>query len=371
MKAVITTPGTKGSVRLGEIALPSGTGAVQAADGKAVAAVVEVEVVEVGICGTDLEIANDGYGAPPLGRDSLVLGHENLGRVASAPDGSGLAPGQLVVATVRRPCPERCPPCAAGQSDDCLTGNYTERGIKGRDGYMAERYVESSDYLIPLPATLSKVGVLMEPSSIVEKGLIQAFSIQRGRMPWDPKQALVCGSGAIGLLAAIFLRLRDIEVILVSEAAPDSPSYRISEAVGARLLDADQHPVAGLPQEIGHLDLVFEATGASSVAIEAIAATGHNGVCCLSSVTAGMRTVTVDAASLNLDMVLGNKLVFGTVNANRRHFESAARLLGAAVRKWPGILEQIVTRRVSVDKFADGFSRQPDDIKTVISFSGP
>lgn len=369
MKAIVTTPGKQDSVRLGAISDPSGTGQVEGADGK-LAASVEVAVVEVGVCGTDLEIANDGYGAAPAGRDQLVLGHENLGRVVAAPPGAELQPGQLVVATVRRPCPERCPPCAAGQSDDCLTGNYTERGIKGRDGYMAERYVESSDYLIPLPAVLSKVGVLMEPSSIVEKGLIQAFSIQRTRMPWDPKLALVCGSGAVGLLAAIFLRLRDIEVSVVSKTDPSSPSFKIAQAVGAKLLDADQHPVAGLGQELGHIDLIFEATGSSSVAMDAIAATGHNGVCCLSSVTAGMRTVTVDSDSLNLDMVLGNKLVFGTVNANRRHFEAAARMLGAAARKWPGILEQIVTRRVPADQFADAFARHPDDIKTVISFSG-
>ncbi|HVC38904.1 MAG TPA: glucose 1-dehydrogenase [Candidatus Dormibacteraeota bacterium] len=369
MKAIITTPGTAGSVRLGTIAEPSGTGMVTGADGKPATA-VEVEVVEVGVCGTDLEIANDGYGAAPAGRDSLVLGHENLGRVAAAPDGAALAKGQLVVATVRRPCPERCPPCAAGQSDDCLTGNYTERGIKGRDGYMAERYVESSDYLIPLPPTLAKVGVLMEPSSIVEKGLIQAFTIQRGRMPWDPRQALVCGAGAVGLLAAIFLRLRDLEVSLVAKADPHSPAFKVAQAVGATLLDADQHPVSGLAKELGHIDLIFEATGSSTVAMEAIAATGANGVCCLSSVTAGMRTVTVDADSLNLDMVLGNKLVFGTVNANRRHFEAAARMLAAAARKWPGVVDQIVTRRVRVDQYADAFTRRPDDIKTVIDFSG-
>ena len=369
MKAIITTPGKKGSVRLVAISDPSGTGMVEGANGKPGQS-VEVEVVEVGVCGTDLEIANDGYGAPPTGRDSLVLGHENLGRVVSAPEGVELQKGQLVVATVRRPCPERCPPCAAGQSDDCLTGNYTERGIKGRDGYMAERYVEFSDYLIPLPSTLTKVGVLMEPSSIVEKGLIQAFSIQRGRMPWDPKQALVCGAGAVGLLAAIFLRLRDIEVSLVAKSDPGSPAFKVAKAVGANLLDADQHPVAGLAKDLGHIDLTFEATGASSVALNAMAATGNNGVCCLSSVTAGMRTVTIDSDSLNLDMVLGNKLVFGTVNANRRHFEAAARMLGAAVRKWPGVLDQIVTRRVAVEQFADAFSRQPDDIKTVISFTG-
>ncbi|MGH7608554.1 MAG: glucose 1-dehydrogenase [Candidatus Dormibacteria bacterium] len=367
MQAIVTTPGKQGSVRLAEIAQPSGTGMVESADGRP-GEPVEVAVVEVGVCGTDLEIADQGYGAAPPGQDRLVLGHENLGRVVSAPAGSELETGQLVVATVRRPCPERCAPCAAGQSDDCLTGNYTERGIKGRDGYMAERYVESSDYLIPLPATLSRVGVLMEPSSIVEKGLTQAFTIQRARMPWEPRQALVCGAGAIGLLAAVFLRLRDLKVFLVAKGAADSPAAAVAKAIGATLLDADQHPIAGLGAELGHLDLIFEATGVSAVAMAAIAATGHDGVCCLSSVTAGARTVTVDSDALNLDMVLGNKLVFGTVNANRRHFQGAARMLGAAVRRWPGVLDHIITRRVPAPDYAQAFARQGDDIKTVITF---
>ncbi|MHB8325447.1 MAG: glucose 1-dehydrogenase [Candidatus Dormibacteria bacterium] len=368
MKAIITTPGQQGSVHLGDIGEASGTGTVQGANGKEAPA-VEVEVVEVGVCGTDLEIANEGYGAAPDGRSLLVMGHENLGRVLSVPSGSQLAAGQLVVATVRRPCPERCAPCAAGQSDDCLTGNYTERGIKGRDGYMAERYVESEDYLIPLPAVLGKVAVLMEPSSIVEKGLIQAFSIQRTRFPWDPRQALVCGAGAIGLLAAIFLRLRDLDVTLIAKADPESRSARVAREIGAQLLDADQHPVSGMSKELGNIDLLFEATGVSAVAMAAIAATGHDGVCCLSSVTAGDRSINVDADALNLDMVLGNKLVFGTVNANRKHFEAAARMLAAANRKWPGVLEQIISRRVPAERFQDAFQRRPDDIKTVITFA--
>jgi threonine dehydrogenase-like Zn-dependent dehydrogenase len=369
MKAIITTPGKKGSVHLGEIDQPSGAGAVQDSAGRP-ADPVEVEVVEVGVCGTDLEIANEGYGAAPAGRDVLVMGHENLGRVAAVPKGSHLEVGQLVVATVRRPCPERCAPCANGQSDDCLTGNYTERGIKGRDGYMAERYLESEDYLIPLPSRLHQVGVLMEPSSIVEKGLMQAYGIQRHRFPWEPKRALICGAGAIGLLAALFLRLRDLDVYLVAKADPESSSAKVAKEIGATLLDADQHPVSGLAKELGNLDLVFEATGVSAVAMAAIAVTGHDGVCCLSSVTAGARTVTVDADALNLDMVLGNKLVFGTVNANRTHFEAAARMLASAVRRWPGVVEEIVSRRVPAASFADAFQRQADDIKTVITFAG-
>ena len=368
MRAIVTTPGSKGSVHLGEIDHPSGWNDVQAADGHAGEGAL-VEVVEVGVCCTDLEIADQGYGEAPAGRNQLVMGHENLGRVVTAPAGSGLKAGELVVATVRRPCPERCLPCASGQSDNCLTGHYTERGIKGRDGYMAERYLEHPDYLVPLPSTLAPIGVLMEPSSIVEKGLIQAFSIQRGRMPWEPRQALVCGAGAIGLLAAVFLRLRDLEVAIVAKAGPQSTSARVADAIGARLLDADQHPVASISSELGNLDLVFEATGVSAVAMAAISATGHDGVCCLSSVTAGARTVSVDTDALNLDMVLGNKLVFGTVNANRRHFEAAARMLGAAHRRWPGALDEVVTRRVPAESFQDAFQRQPDDIKTTIKFS--
>ncbi|HUY60263.1 MAG TPA: glucose 1-dehydrogenase [Candidatus Dormibacteraeota bacterium] len=368
MQAIATSPGRANSVRIIDLPGPSGSGALVPAVPGVDDAEVEVATVEVGVCGTDLEIVHDGYGQAPTGQDRLVLGHENLGRVATAPDGSGFHPGQLVVATVRRPCPERCPPCAAGQSDDCLTGHYTERGILGRDGYMAERYVERASFLVPLPETLARVGVLMEPSSIVEKGLLEAEAIQRARLPWAPRQAVVCGAGAIGLLAALFLRLRGLEVTLIAKSSPESLPARLAAEAGARLWDADDHPIDHLEAELGNIDLVFEATGVSAVALQAISALGRNAVCCLSSVTAGHRTVSIDADSLNLNLVLGNKLVFGTVNANRRHFTAAARSLEAAVRRWPGLAEQIVTRRVPAAEFTAAFDRQPDDIKTVVTF---
>ncbi len=359
--AIVTTPGKAGSVRLADLDAPSG-GPPGPED-------AEIAIVEVGICGTDHEIVEQGYGAAPAGRDQLVLGHENLGRIVHAPAASGLRPGQLVVTTVRRPCPQGCAPCAAGQSDDCLTGDYTERGIKGRDGFMAARVVERCEFIVPLPDALDQVGVLMEPASIVEKGLMEAVAVQQARLPWAPHTAVVCGAGAVGLLAALFLRLRGLEVTVIAKSEPDSLPARLLAEAGARLWDADEHPVAGLAAELGNIDWIFEATGSASVAMAAVGALGRNGVGCLSSVTAGHRTLQLDADVLNLELVLGNKLVFGTVNANRRHFEAAARSLEGAVQRWPGLLEGVVTRRVPAAAFAAAFTPQPGDIKTAITFA--
>jgi len=361
VQAIVTTPGQAQSVRLADLDQPSG--------GEAGPDDVTIAIVEVGICGTDHEIVAEGYGAAPAGRDRLVLGHENLGRVISAPAGSPLQPGRLVVATVRRPCPQACAPCAAGQSDDCLTGDYTERGIKGRDGYMAERATERAEFIVPLPESLDRVGVLMEPASIVEKGLLEAAAAQAARLPWAPRRAVVCGAGAVGLLAALFLRLRSLDVTVIAKSPPDSLPARLLAEAGAQLWDADEHPVAGLAAELGNIDWIFEATGSSQVAIAAITALGRNAVLCLSSVTAGHRTIQLDADTLNLDLVLGNKLIFGTVNANRRHFEAAAASLQQAVTRWPGLLDAIVTRRIPAARFQQAFTPGPDDIKTAITFA--
>src|SRR5919109_414045 len=169
MRAVAVTPGARDSVHVRD----------DVPDPRPSDAQALVRVVETGLCGTDVDIGQGLFGAAPPGSEYLVLGHENLGVVQSAPPDSGVNPGDLVVSTVRRPCPERCAPCRAGRSDMCLTGNYLERGIKGLHGFMAERYAESPTYLVRVPATLRGVAVLMEPASIVEKGLDEAWAIQR------------------------------------------------------------------------------------------------------------------------------------------------------------------------------------------------
>jgi len=352
MKAFVITPGTPGG-RVAEVPEPRPT-SEQAL----------VEVIEVGGCGTDRELLSGLYGEAPPGADHLVIGHESLGRVVSSPNDT-LVAGDLVVAIVRRPDPEPCVNCASGEWDMCLNGRYTEHGIKAAHGYMAERYVEEPRYLVRVPAEAAAFAVLLEPLSIVEKGLDHIRRIQT-RLVWAPNCALVLGAGTIGTLAALLLRLEGFDVYVYSRG-DGGPGRKIAERAGAQFLSADNvklgHP---LKRDIGLIDVVIEATGASALAFEAMDVVGVNGVVCLTGVSAGSRRIRINSDHLNLEMVLENKLVFGTVNANRRHFNAGVQHLQAIEARWPGLLSQIITRRISMDEFSADQLGQPGDLKVAV-----
>lgn len=357
MKAVAVVPGTKDSLHVRSDApepVPAKDEAL-------------VRVVEAGVCGTDVEIHQGLYGEAPAGSEFLILGHENLGVVESAPTGSIVAAGDLVVSTVRRPCPERCRPCASDQNDMCLTGHFHERGIKGLHGFMSERYAESPHYLVKLPAHIHRFAVLMEPMSIVQKGIQQAVAIQQ-RLAWDPRRAVVLGAGPVGILAAAALRLRGFEVYVTATGPEGSFKDRHLREAGITYISASTTPIVSLPQKIGAIDLVFEATGATIVVAPAMQIMGPNGVCILTSVTGGQTTVEMDLATWNREVVLGNRLVFGTVNASRLHFEMGRRDLEAIEELLPGWLERLITRRIPFTEATAALRRTPDDIKTVLSF---
>ena len=232
-----------------------------------------VRVLETGVCGTDVEIESNLYGEAPPGSPYLILGHENLGVVERTADGSALRSGDLVVSTVRRPCPERCRSCTDSQQDMCLTGHYLERGIKGLHGFMCDRYAESPRYLVHVPAELREVAVLLEPLSFIEKGVEQALRIQQ-RLVWEPRTALVLGAGPVGLLAGLLLMLRGLEVTLASRGPADSASARLAQDAGMRYVSTRTTPVEDLGKTLGNLDVVFESTGATAVVMPAIKALG-------------------------------------------------------------------------------------------------
>jgi threonine dehydrogenase-like Zn-dependent dehydrogenase len=326
-----------------------------------------MRVLEVGIDGTDTEINNGLYGEAPPGSDFLVIGHEALSVVEAVGEGvSGFMPGDLVVSTVRRP--DDCPNCRAGESDMCLFGNYTERGIKGAHGYMGEYYSETPAFMIRIPPALRPFAVLLEPLSIVEKATFQAWTIQ-GRMVWQPKRAVVLGAGQIGILCTILLRLRGLEVHVYAKSPPDSVQGHILSGLGATYACVDDHPVTGISDELGQIDFILEATGNSAVAFEAMAQVGNNGVLCLTGVSAGNRSIEIPADVINLQMVLGNRLAFGSVNANRRYFEMGVEHFQQAEQRWPGIFERLITRRVPFDDFKSALDRRPEDIKTLLTIA--
>jgi threonine dehydrogenase-like Zn-dependent dehydrogenase len=276
-------------------------------------------------------------------------------------------PGDLVVATVRRPCPERCVPCATGQNDMCITGNFLERGIRGLHGFMSERYAESPAYLVKLPAHLRPFAVLMEPMSVVQKGIDHAFRMQE-RTSWEPRTAVVLGAGPVGILAAAALRLRGIDVTVTAREAEGSPRHELLREAGIQYLSSAKTPLDQLPRRLGRIDIVFEATGASAVVFPAMRMLGPAGVCILSSVTGGSKSFQVDLAEWNREMVLGNRVAFGTVNAGRGHFESGARDLELMESRVPGWLGRLVTRRLPFTEIAAALTRPPGDIKTVLVF---
>jgi len=314
-----------------------------------------VGTAAVGICGTDHEVIEGSLGAPPAGRDRLVLGHEALGRVLQAPEGSDLEVGDLVAPIVRRPDPVPCPNCAVGEWDMCRNGRFTEAGIRGLDGYAAERFALPPGFVIRVDAALGRLGVLVEPASILAKAWEHIVHIGT-RARWDSRRVLVTGAGPIGLLAALFATRLGAEVHVVDRVT-EGP-----KPVLVRDLGATYHSDS-VPEIADGVDVVVECTGAAELIAEVLGRTGRNGIVCLTGVTsAGRRLLT---SGLARELVLENDVIFGTVNANRRHYEEATRVLADTDRSW---LDRLVTRRVSLDRWREAYNPEPDDVKTIIEF---
>lgn len=348
MKAVTVTPGTAGSVRLEDVPEPD------AALGSVV-----VEALATGICGTDTEIASGSYGWPPPGRDRLILGHESLGRVVD-PGPSGFKVGEHVVGIVRRPDPAPCPNCAVGEWDMCSNGGYTERGIKQVDGFMAERWRIEPDYAVRVDKGLGILGVLLEPATVVAKAWEHIGAIGR-RTFWDPQTVLVVGAGPIGLLAAMIGVQQGGDVHVLDRATFGPKPALVSELGGAYHI--------GKITDLGFTpDIVVECTGVVELVRQAMEVVSPGGIICLTGVGPAAAPGTVSADRLATDMVLKNVAVFGSVNANRRHYYRAAKALAAADRSW---LEKLLTHRVRPDEIQEAIEREPDDIKVVVEFAQP
>jgi threonine dehydrogenase-like Zn-dependent dehydrogenase len=343
VEALAVVPGQADSVELRDVAEPTPS------DGSLL-----VEALAVGICGTDREIVAGEYGEAPPGSDHLVIGHESLGRVLEAPPDAGVGPGDPVVGIVRRPDPVPCANCAVGEWDMCRNGRYTERGIKARHGYASERFRLEPEFAVRLDPRLGRVGVLLEPTSVVAKAWEQLERIGH-RAAWSPRRVLVTGAGPIGLLAAMLGVQRGLDV-QVLDRAEHGPKPQLVADLGARYctdiadVDADA-------------DIVVECTGAAPLVVDVVERNAPNAVVCLTGVSARGRSVAVDVGALGRGIVLQNDVVFGSVNANRRHYEQAAAALAEADPAW---LERLVTRRVPLSGFRDALARRDDDVKVVL-----
>jgi threonine dehydrogenase-like Zn-dependent dehydrogenase len=348
IRAIIVTPGVSGAAQLTELDDP------QPSDGELL-----VEMLAMGVCGTDREIISGQYGWPPADSEQLVLGHESLGRVRQAPNGDFQA-GDLVAGIVRRPDPEPCPCCGRGEFDMCRNGRYRERGIKELHGYGSELVTLEPDYAVKLDPSLGLLGVLTEPTSVVAKAWEQ-IDLARFQVCRPLESVLVTGAGPIGLLAALLGAQRGFQ-IHVLDRTDHGPKRQLTEDLRATYHTGSVEDVCDTTEP----DVLVECTGAPEVVVQAMQSTAPGAVVCLLGVSPRGRTISVDPGELNNELVLENDVVFGSVNANHRHFRAAADALATAD---PGWLERLITKRVPLDRWSEALERGPDDIKNVIEFA--
>jgi threonine dehydrogenase-like Zn-dependent dehydrogenase len=347
MRAITVLPGVANSARLDDVTEPS------AAEGA-----ILVRTRALGVCGTDREILAGFYGAAPPGEERLILGHESLGVVESAPHGS-LSKGDLVVGVVRRPDPVPCPACAAGEWDMCRNGLYTERGIKERHGYGAEFFRLEPEFAMKVDPLLGIAAVLIEPASVVAKAWAHLDAIGRRSFSWQPGNVLVTGGGPIGLLAAMIGTQRGLD-IHVLDRHREGPKPKLIAALGAT-----HHPDFASLRGMT-FDIVMECTAASAVIAETFARIASSGIACLLGVSSPGQKSEFDLGSFNRKVVLNNEAVFGSVNANLAHYREAEQALLRADPVWR---ESLITRRVPLDRWHEALEPQRDDIKVIIDFA--
>lgn len=349
MLGLTVNPRVAGSVRLEDVGRPD------PAEGS-----VFVEALALGICGTDREIVAGSYGWPTPDSDRLILGHESLGRVEEAPEGSGLARGDHIVGIVRRPDAVPCRACAGGEWDMCLNGEYTERGIKQRNGYGSQYFRIEPEFAVRVDPALGLRAVLLEPASVLAKAWDHIGHIGQRSRSWRPHTVLVTGAGPVGLLGALLARQRDLE-LHVFDRAEHGVKPDLVAAMGGTYHTGSLAKLRGLRP-----DVILECTGAVEVITEVITHNSHNAIVCLAGVSQRERDVTLDMGNLNRTIVLQNDVVFGSVNANHRHYLQGAEALARADGDW---LDRLITRRLPLARWQEALVNEPDDIKVVIDFS--
>jgi len=338
VKAVAVIPGKPNTIHLRDVPKPH-IGDVAGGRG------VLVKILRVGVDGTDKEINAAEYGAPPAGDDYLIVGHESFGRVeAIGPNVSEFSPGDYVALTVRRPGSSLYD--QIGTYDMTTDDTYFERGINLHHGFLTEYVVDEPEYIIRVPENLKEVGVLMEPMSVAQKAIEQAYRIQQRLRVWRPRRAAVLGAGTLGLLSTLVLRLRGLDVTTFGNTMPPFLNSRLIEELGARYISTKELSLTDASVNYGPFDVILEGTGYSPLVFEAMNVLAKNGVLAMVSVTGGSRQIEIPADKINLGFVLGNKVAFGSVNANREYFESGVKDLSTAELQYPGWLKKLLTHPV-------------------------
>ncbi len=338
---------------------------------------VRLRMLNVGVCGTDRELASFKYGTPPRGSEYMVIGHESLAEVVDGGAESKLKQGDLVIATVRRPCDRAdCRACNSGRQDFCFTGAFTERGIKEAHGFLTEYIVEDEKYLRCLPRELREVGVLIEPLTIAEKALIQIWQMQ-SRLPWgcpiEPgkavghcHRAVVLGAGPVGLLGAMALTAHGFDTWVYSRSKKPNSKADVAESFGAKYISAEEVSVEQLAELVGNIDVVYEAAGAPGVAFDVMRVLGANGIFVLTGIPDRKTVAEIDLSRILFNLVLRNQVIFGTVNAGDDAFDAAVRDLGEFMRRWPSSVRALITGRYGLDDAPEQLTGRARGIKEVV-----
>ncbi len=369
MKAVAVVP-KKRELRVVEHPLPQISSENQ----------IRVQTLDVGVCGTDREICTFVYGEPPKGDEHLVLGHESLGRVVEV--GSAVTRfkvGDLVVPSVRRPCSDsNCKPCSNGKQDYCINGEFTERGIKQVHGFMTEFYVDDEKFFTYVPEELRDLAVMAEPLTIAEKGLAQAYAVQK-RLPWantvtgEPRgkglRAVVLGAGPIGILGAMKCVIEGFDTYVYSRSKSPNPKSDLVEQIGAKYYSKYDISPQELASEVGNIDLIYEAVGGSEFAFDVLQVLGTNGVFVFTGIPAPETRLEIDSDILMRRIVLENLAIVGTVNADRQAFEDAISDLAEFNKRWPETIRNVITGRYGIEDHEELLIGKSKGIKNVISFS--
>lgn len=330
---------------------------------------VRIRMLEVGVCGTDKELCAFVHGTPPAGSDHFILGHESLGEVSdigsAVPD---LQRGDLVVCSVRLPCAAAtCSPCRSGHFDFCASGAYLEFGIKGLDGFMADFVVQERRFLYPVPKELREVAVLVEPLTVAEKSYREVVRVQ-SRLPWEQPRprALVLGAGPVGLLGAMKFVAEGYEVFIYSLLAAPNPSSAVAAEIGAVYISSQTTPLREMLEQVGSLDLVFEALGAAQLAFDVLRLLAPNGVYIFTGVPRSQTLEAFRTKDIVENLVMKNQAVFGIVNAGPQAFTDSIRDLALFESRWPHALRSIITGRYPMEAFLDPVTGRAGGIKNII-----
>jgi threonine dehydrogenase-like Zn-dependent dehydrogenase len=338
---------------------------------------IKLRVLQVGICGTDKEEAAGGRADAPIGKQQLIIGHEMFGQVTETGDQvETVKQGDYGLFTVRRGCNE-CPACLNNRSDMCYSGKYTERGIKGADGFQAEYVVDSDQYFIKVPDSCINIGVLTEPMSVAAKAIDEALIIQGARLQkilagtnWlKGKKALVAGLGPIGLMTAFALRLNGAEVTGLDIVDENSLRVQILKNLHGNYIDGRKVQTLDIDETFGEYDFVFEATGIATLQIQLIDVLAINGIYVATGIPAGHRPSTIMAGDIMQQLVLKNQVLLGSVNASIEHYKMAVNYLKQSQEHWPGLIEEVITDKFSYTQYQEAlFSHNTDEIKSVIEW---